>query len=179
LEKIKKKIRRSKYIGVTFPKPEIISENLYPQIRKAVRSITELCEQHDFTILHAAYFVTKTSIYIILQPKATTLSKTVLHEGPPTLLKKNADEFLEKWMHNPRTQKKPFEKNKRLYVEINREYTDIKALLHNQVRCLNLGKHINNIIKEGYTIINRKDLLADHFRMFWTTHLDTQMPWEH
>jgi tRNA nucleotidyltransferase (CCA-adding enzyme) len=179
LEKIKKKIKTRNYIGVTLPKPEIISENLYPQIRKAVRSITELCEQHDFTILHEAYFVNETSIYIILQPKTTTLSKTVLHEGPPTILKKNAEEFLKKWINNPRTQKKPFEKNKRLYVEINREYTNIKALLHDQVRCLNLGKHINSIIRKGYAIIDQKDLLTDYLRMFWTTHLDKRMPWEY
>ena len=34
-----------------FEKPDIIVENLYPQVRKAVRSIWESCERNDFTIL--------------------------------------------------------------------------------------------------------------------------------
>jgi tRNA nucleotidyltransferase (CCA-adding enzyme) len=177
-EKIKKEIKGRDYIGVKLPKPEIISENLYPQIRKAVRSITELCGHHDFTIQTALFSVNETSIYIILQPASMMLTKTILHEGPPVTLKKNADEFLEKWANHPRTRKKPFEKNKRLYVEINREYTNIRTLLQDQLRTLSLGKHIDQVIQKGYTILEGDDLLIDNLRVFWTIHLDRQMPWE-
>jgi tRNA nucleotidyltransferase (CCA-adding enzyme) len=178
LEKIKKEIETRQYIAVKLPKPQIISENLYPQIRKAVRSITELCEQNGFTIQTATFFIDEKSIYIILQPKTVTVSKTVLHEGPPLTLKKNADEFIEKWENHPRTRKKPFEKNKRLYVEIDREYTEIKDLLQDRVRCLSLGKHIDNVTRKGYTIIDRDNLLTENLRLFWTTDLDIRMPWE-
>ena len=178
LEKIKNKMKTREYVGVKLPKPTIISENLYPQIRKAVKSITDLCEQYGFTILTATFSIDDTSIYIILQPKETTVSKTVLHEGPPLTLKKNADEFLEKWTSNPRTRKKPFEKNKRLYVEIEREYTSIKDLLCDEVKHLSLGKHINQATRKGYTIIDHERLLSNPLRMFWTTHLDTRMSWE-
>jgi tRNA nucleotidyltransferase (CCA-adding enzyme) len=178
LEKIKKTVQTNEYVGVKLPKPKIISENLYPQVRKAVKSITELCEQYGFTILTASFSIEETTIYIILQPKTTTFTKTILHEGPPLSLKKNADEFLEKWTKHPRTKKKPFEKNKRLYVEIEREYIDIKDLLYGQVKSLSLGKHIDQQTRKGYTIIDHEGLFSDQLRMFWTTHLDTRMSWE-
>ena len=178
LKKIKTEIKTREYIGVKLSKPEIISENLYPQIRKAIRSIIELCEQYGFAINSTAFFVDKTALYLVLQPQTLIISKTFLHEGPPTMLKKNAEEFIEKWVNHPRTRKKPFEKNNRLYVEIDREYNDIKNLLQDQVRTLSLGKHIDHMTRKGYVVLDKKDLLTDNLRTFWTAHLDSRMSWE-
>jgi tRNA nucleotidyltransferase (CCA-adding enzyme) len=163
---------------VKLPKPEIISENLYPQIRKAVRSIRELCEQNDFTILDATFFIEITYVYIILHPKTRNLSKIVLHAGPPAILKKNAEEFIQKWFDNPRTRKKPFEKNKRLYVEIEREYMKIQDLLEDQIKKLSLGKHIDFVIRKEFMIVDHDDLLTENLRLFWTMYLDKRMTWE-
>ncbi|MCX6670574.1 MAG: CCA tRNA nucleotidyltransferase [Euryarchaeota archaeon] len=178
VQEIKKEIRTKDYIGVRFPKPEIISENLYPQIRKAVRVIRELCEQYGFTVVNATFAVEKKNVYIILQPKARIISKTVLHTGPPVALKKNADEFLKKWFDNPRTIKKPYEENKRLYVEIEREFTDIRQLLEDQVRRLSLGKNIDLDILKDLTVVDIDDLLIEDLRLFWTSYLDQRMSWE-
>jgi tRNA nucleotidyltransferase (CCA-adding enzyme) len=178
LEKIKKEIETIDYIGVKFPKPEIIPENLYPQIRKAMRAIQELCEQHEFTIINAFFTIEQKNVYIILQPKTKRLSKMVLHTGPPITLKKNTDEFIKKWLNNPRTIKKPYEKNKRLYVEIEREYTDIRNLIEDKIGQLSLGKNIDFAILKKLTVLNTNDLLTDNLRMFWTTVLDPRMTWE-
>lgn len=178
LEKIKKGLETKEFIGIRFHKPEIISENLYPQIRKAVRAIRELCEQYDFTILDARYSVQTENVTIILYLKTRTLSKIVQHTGPPTTLEKNANEFIQKWVDHPRTIKKPYEKNNRLYVEIKREYTDIRTLLEDQVRKLSLGKNIDIMIDKGITVIDKKDLLRENFRLFWTTYLDPRKSWE-
>ena len=155
LEKIKKELQIKEFIGIQLPKPEIISENLYPQVRKALRAIRELCERYDFTIQDANYYVDKHTVSIILQPKTKKIPKIVLHTGPPTSLKKNAEEFIQKWNEHPRTRKKPYEKNNRLYVEIEREYTDIRTLLEEQVRTLNLGKNIDLMIFKGVTSVDK------------------------
>jgi len=178
LEKIKKAVGTNVFIGVKLSKPEIIAENLYPQIRKAVRSIQELCEQYEFTILDATFSIEKTEIYIVLHLKTILLSKTVMHAGPPVILKKNAEEFIQKWSDNPRTIKKPFEKNKRLYVEIRRDYINIKDLLEDRIKQLSLGKHIDLIIRKGFRIINHNDLFIENLRLFWTMYLDKRMSWE-
>jgi tRNA nucleotidyltransferase (CCA-adding enzyme) len=178
LEKIKKAIGTNEFVGVKLPKPEIIAENLYPQVRKAVRSIREVCEQYEFTIFDATFSIENADVYIVLRPKTMTLPKTVLHAGPPVILKKNSEEFIKKWYNNPRTTRKPFEKNKRLYVEIKRDYINIQNLLKDQIKKLSLGKHINLMIRKGFMIMNHTDLITENLRLFWTMYLDKQMTWE-
>ncbi len=178
LQDIRKEIDTKEFIGVRFPKPDIIPENLYPQIRKSVRAVRELCEQYGFTIVNATFTVEKKNVYIILEPKIRKISKTILHTGPPVALKKNADDFLKKWLDNPRTIKKPYEKEKRWYVEIEREFTDIKELLEDQVRRLSLGKNIDVDILKDLTVVDTNDLLIENLRLFWTSYLDQRMTWE-
>ncbi len=178
LQDIRREIDTKDFIGVRFPKPDIIPENLYPQIRKAVRVIRELCEQYGFTIVNTTFSVEKKNVYIVLQPQTRIIPKTVLHTGPPVALKKNADDFLTKWLDNPRTIKKPYEKDKRWYVEIEREYTEIRQLLEDQVRRLSLGKSIDVDILKDLTIVDTNDLLIENLRMFWTSYLDQRMSWE-
>jgi tRNA nucleotidyltransferase (CCA-adding enzyme) len=182
LEKIKEEIQKQKclYIGVKFDKPDIIDENLYPQARKATRSIWDTCERNDFTICDATFHIDEkeNAVYMIVKTKDETLSKTFEHLGPPTKLEKNADEFLKKWEENPRVIKKPYEKNGRLYVEIKRDYTDIKHFLEDQIKKLSMGKHIDQIVKKKYTILETEYLLKNNLATFWTQYLDGKMPWE-
>jgi tRNA nucleotidyltransferase (CCA-adding enzyme) len=178
LSKIRKELEGQRFIGIRFPKPDIIPENLFPQVRKAVHSIQDLCEYYDFDIVDDTFHIDEKTVYLILQPKTMMVSKTVLHTGPPVSLGKNADEFLQKWKDNPRTRKKPFEKNNRWYVEIDREYTDIKKLLHDQIVQLSLGKHIDTIVRKRFFVIDSKELLTEPLRLFWTTYLDPRHSWE-
>jgi tRNA nucleotidyltransferase (CCA-adding enzyme) len=173
-EEINKKIKG--FIGVEIEKPDIIPENLFPQVRKAVRSIKEMCEKHDFTLSDIRYHIADNRFYIIILPKKMVISARTTHKGPPVGLKKNADEFLEKWSRDPRTIGKPFVKNKRLYVEIKRDYTDIRCLLRDKIGGLNLGKQID--VRKGFSVLEDKDLLTPDLRMFWSEYLDGRMPWE-
>jgi tRNA nucleotidyltransferase (CCA-adding enzyme) len=74
--------------------------------------------------------------------------------------------------------KQPFEKNKRWYVEIKREYLDIKDFLTDQIKNLSMGKHIDRIVRENYTIIEGENLIIENLKTFWTEYLDEKMPWE-
>ena len=178
IDKIKKEIGKREFIGVKIEKPEIIVENLYPQVRKAVRSIQELCERFDFTILDTKFHVDDNAIYIILNPEKRKISKTTIHKGPPTRLKENAADFIKKWSNNPRTVSKPFEKDKRLYVEVEREFTNIKDLLRDNIKTLSLGKHIDVIVQKEFSILKLEELLTENLRIFWTEYLDGKMSWE-
>jgi tRNA nucleotidyltransferase (CCA-adding enzyme) len=140
--------------------------------------IRELCEQYGFTINDATFTVQKDVVYIILQPRTRTISKTTLHTGPPVTLKKNADDFLKKWRDNPRTIKEPYEKDKRWYVEIEREFTDLRRLLEDQVNNLSLGKNVDRAILKDRSIVTIKELLVEDLRLFWSSYLDHRMTWE-
>jgi tRNA nucleotidyltransferase (CCA-adding enzyme) len=182
LEEIKKEIQKQKcrYISVKFDKPDVISENLYPQVRKAARSIWDTCERNDFTIYDVPFHIdnVENNVYIIVKSKEETLSKTLQHMGPPIKLKDNANKFLNKWKDDQRVIKKPYEKNGRLYVDIKRNYIDIKRFLADHIKNLSMGKHIDRIVKKKYSILETGDLLRDNLAKFWTEYLDGKMPWE-
>ena len=179
IEKISSEIKKQncRYIAIKIAKPKIITENLYPQLRKAVRSIWKASEINDFNVYDAVFHVEKNIILIIIKTEIKPLSKTIIHTGPPTKLKKHVKEFINKWKEDPRVTKKPYEKNNRLYVEIEREHTKIKDFLKHEIKKLSLGKHIDEIVKNNYEIIDLKDFLNDEQRVFWTGYLDKKMPW--
>ena len=182
LEKIKLEIQKQKYlyVGVNFDKPDIIDENLYPQLRKASRSIWEVCNRYDFKIYDVTFHIDeqKNIIYIIIKTKDETLSETFEHAGPPVNLKENIDDFFKKWKDDPKVVKKPYEKNGRLFVEIKRDYIYIKNFLADQIKYISMGKHIDQITKKRYTILETDDLLKDDLAKFWTQYLDKKMSWE-
>lgn len=178
LSQIKEKLRSKTIVGIQFSKPNIISENLYPQLRKATRSIQELCEQNDFTVYNTSFHLSPTNITIILDIKSERLSKTTKHLGPPITMKKNTEEFIQKWTNHPRAVAPPQVKNDRLFVTIIRKYSDIQPLLQENLSALSMGKHLDAIIKKKYFILTKEELIQENLRLFWTENLDKKMPWE-
>ena len=180
LDKIKQNLeaKNFRYIGIKFKRPDTIPENLYPQVRKAARSICDASKRYDFIILDNTFNIGDEKIYIIIRTKKEPLSKTYVHLGPPVKLKKHSDEFLKKWKKDPKVTKKPFEKNGRLYVELKRDYLDIKQFLRDHIKNLSMGRHIDKIVKKKYTILEIEDLLKENLRSYWTEYLDGKMSWE-
>ena len=180
IKEIKNKIIKEKmyFIGVTFYKPNIINENLYPQIRKTVKTIYESASKQGFTIHDITYHVGREKIYIIIKTDAEPLTETILHMGPPVKLKKNSKDFLKKWQGNSRVVKGPYEKNGRYFVEIKRGYRNLKSYLSSELKKLSLGKNIEEIVKSNYELLDLKDLLIDELKEFWTVYLDGKMSWE-
>ena len=178
LEKIKKELSNRLVVGVEFDHPDIIVENLYPQLRRATRVIADSAHDYGFTILDAEFYVTDKKVGVVIFPQTIELSATMLHMGPPVHLKKNAEEFLDKWQHHERMVQPPFEKDKRWYVEIKREFTSLYRLLDSIVPSLSLGKHMSCQTTDAFVIKSLEELLVNELRLFWTSYLDSQMPWE-
>jgi tRNA nucleotidyltransferase (CCA-adding enzyme) len=179
-EQIKKHIQKPeyKYLGLKTTKPDIIPENLYPQIRKATRSIKDACKRNDFKIKDITFHVNQKSIYIIIKTENKNLPEIKTHTGPPANLKKNTQEFIKKWENNPLVKKGPYEKNSRLYVDIKRQYTNIEKFLKNNLKTLSLGKHLDKIFMKKVEIQKNNELLTENLRVFWTQYFDGKKSWE-
>jgi tRNA nucleotidyltransferase (CCA-adding enzyme) len=178
LKRIEKHLSNCLVVGVEFPRPDIIVENLFPQLRKATRAIRDTAKAHGFCVSDAMFFVTDKVVGVIVIPSEMNLSSTMLHMGPPVHLKQNAAEFLEKWQDHENTVEYPFKQNGRWYVKIKREYTSLVALLDAVVPSLSLGRHISGKPAQEYRIKGKEDLISLNLQNFWTRYLDRQMPWE-
>jgi len=181
-EKIKNEIQKQncRYIGIVFNEPDILDENLFPQIRKAEKSIEKACKEKDFEIHDTQFFIDKKGkdIYIIIKTKKEKLSDTKIHHGPPLKLKENVEQFKQKWKNHRKLVEGPYEEDKRIKVEIKREYTDFKQFLEDNLLELSLGKHLDKVIKKKYKIFENNELIKEDLRAFWTDYLDNKYPWE-
>ncbi|UCH71791.1 MAG: CCA tRNA nucleotidyltransferase, partial [Thermoplasmatales archaeon] len=106
IDNLLKKIKKQKclYVGVEIDKPDIIAENLYPQLRKAKRTIWKTCEKYGFTIYDVVFDIDdfNKNVIIIIKSENKKLSKTVTHAGPPTEIKRNSEEFMNRWKKDPK-----------------------------------------------------------------------------
>ncbi|MFO8077398.1 MAG: CCA tRNA nucleotidyltransferase [Thermoplasmatota archaeon] len=182
MKKIKEQLEQQKYhyVGITFDKPDILDENLYPQLRKTIRSITTACETYDFSIHDIRFFIHQPTkkVYIIIQTDPEPLPATYTHMGPPKKLTKNTKEFLEKWKNHPDLISKPFEKNGRTYVIIKRTYQNLDDFLRDIIPQLSKGKHLDEIMQHDFKILSHPDLLRKDLAVFWTKYLDGKHSWE-
>ena len=114
IQHIKKEIESSnkQYIGIIFEKPDLIDENLYPQLRRACKVISNESKNEDFEIDNAVFYVDKKNnkVYIIITTKNELLSETKVHMGPPVQLKNHINKFNSKWDQHEKVVKQPFEK---------------------------------------------------------------------
>jgi tRNA nucleotidyltransferase (CCA-adding enzyme) len=182
LSKIKSYIVQSdsQYIGIVFSKPNIIAENLIPQLRKTCKIIKKEAQNNDFKIYTIDFTINQNHqlIYIIIKADSTPLNDTYTHMGPPIKLTNHKKMFKKKWENHPLLIKEPYEKNKRLYVTLKRTYKNIIPFLINNLPSYSLGKHIEKQINNKFLILKDKDLLKKDLQMFWTTYFDGKEPWE-
>jgi tRNA nucleotidyltransferase (CCA-adding enzyme) len=182
LKKIKFEIKKREtlFIGLILPKPNIIIENLYPQIRKAAKSIKTSAKKYGFKIYDVFYYVEekKRRIYIVINLDPKPLSESYTHIGPPLNHKENVEDFINKWKNNPKTVKEPYDKNDRIFVEIKREYLNIKDFLRFNIINLSLGKHLDKIDINKIRIVDVDDINIENLKCFWTEYLDGKMSWE-
>jgi tRNA nucleotidyltransferase (CCA-adding enzyme) len=178
LEKIQNSLADRKILGVEFPHPRILLENLYPQLRKATRTINDTVTTYGFRILDTAFYLTETNVGVILFPELENISSTVIHMGPPIHLKKNSEEFIDKWRDHPRAVNAPYIHEGRWYVEIKREYTNLSTMLSDVIQTLSIGKHLSELSIKDCCVKHKTDLIITDLQVFWTEYLDKRMPWE-
>ena len=146
LEKIKQIMNKQSaaFIGIRFNKPQIINENLYPQLRKACKAIARASTREGFTIYDTCFHIDtkKGKVYILIKTDKAPLSETYTHEGPPLSLQKNTKEFIKKWKNHPATIKTPFQQNERTYVTVRRAYQNLSDYLTHHLLTFSLGKQI-------------------------------------
>jgi len=180
LEKIRKIIEDQdcKYIGIRFQKPKIIDENLYPQIKKSVKTVWEHLKRAEFKIFDVNYYANDKNIYIIIKTSKEKLPDTMIHIGPPVKKESNSKEFLEKWKGHKDLIKGPFKENNRWKVEIKRKHKNISNFLKAEFNKLSLGKHIVKKVDINFSILKKDELICENLQEFWSEYLDKKLPWE-
>lgn len=154
--------RQTTFLAISFEKPDVIDDVLYPQLYKMEQSVTSLLKDFEFEVINIeCWSGEKTGLLLeLLNSQLPTLKK---HRGPPVWIRTHAETFRKKYEHMSQTFGFYIE-NGMYVVEIPRKYNDAYTLLNEKLASCSLGKNISIAVKNGYMIYINEDIfnIKDH-----------------
>ena len=172
LEKLE---HRGSVMAITLPKPDIIDDILYPQLRKFEKNTCQMLSASYFMTVKSASYVIGEEMAIIIELQNDSLPISALHRGPPVWVRENAQSFLAKWKENENALSSPFVKDGHWHVFVRRKHTSAMSLLSSGLSSLDMGKDLNKL-KDSvqiYDIIPDIEVLNKAF----SEYLDKRLSW--
>ena len=164
--------RLGNMVGVSFERPALIDDVLYPQLRKSLASMRAVLKRNDFEVV-AASMAAEGDVTMLIELTSSELPRERVHRGPP-VGSANEHEFLAKW--NDAGLSKPYKERGRWYVVVEREHRLAAELLREKMSSLPLGKDIKKL--REFQVVSGDALLSRSYAGVLTEHLDDRMPWE-
>jgi len=166
-------------LAIVFETPDIVDDQLYPQLDKSLAGIESGLANHGFDVFRSARFVdadTDTDTAVLLFELSTAERPTVeRHEGPPVSVREHAIGFFEAYADDESCVG-PFLDGDRYVVERPREWTDAVDYLDSEaVFEVGLGVHIEDSLADGYDLrVGSEEIagLVDTFGAELTEYLD-------
>ncbi|MDF2955633.1 MAG: tRNA nucleotidyltransferase [Candidatus Alkanophagales archaeon MCA70_species_2] len=151
LELIKK--RGTDVIIVVFDVPDVVDDVLFPQLRKALASVSKLIERNGFRIFRRETSAEGGKAFFLFEMEVSELPPVKRHLGPPVTAEPHAQRFKKK---HAGTQ--IYIENGRYVVEIPRKYVNVVDLLRRELRACALGKHVAKAVARGYEVMRNEEI---------------------
>lgn len=169
--------RRSDFVLVRTRAPAVLEDHLHDQMRKAAASVTRLLERYGFEVRRTSHEVDH-ELRILIELPRLRLPETVTHSGPPVKSREHADRFRKTWSEHRDARSPVYEEEGRLKVERVREFRRADELLRAKLTEYDLGKHLNESVKDGYEVLSGLDVIQEDTARLLTKHLNRQKSWE-
>lgn len=158
-------------VAIRFPAPDIVEDQLYPQLRSSQRSLDRLLSECGFDPIRSTSFAADHGVFYI--ELAVTERPTIeRHLGPPVHVEEHAEAFLNRYASADVYG--PFIEDGRYIVERDREVTTVDELLSPEhLMEIGLGKDIRRVLTESYDVLVGEDVTAllpefgDELRAFY------------
>ncbi len=154
--------------AVVFDAPDIVDDQLWPQLRRSLDGIVRGLDDHGFDVLRAQAMVDdggdRAALYVEIE--TGTRPAVVRHEGPPVAVRKHAASFYESYADDvdPDTYG-PFIDGDRYVVEREREFTTVREYLESDAAGnVALGARVEPVFTQRDVLIgDAVATLADRF----------------
>jgi len=135
--------RASHVTVIRLPRPDLVDDTLYPQVRKAERAIAEEMARSDFELLGSANAVAPDGVWVLLEVAHSHRSAVRRQDGPPPGLDR-VGHFLGKWTaaDAPVLQGPYVRPDGNLAVESRRSERDLESVVRSTLPRLALGKDL-------------------------------------
>ncbi len=174
--------RKTSLIAIVFPRPDVIEDILYPQMRKAQAVIRRLVESMDFRVVDSSFFLRKRAC-ILIELEGLSIPNLRLHPGPP-VNSKHAERFLKRHAKNGRRLSEPFIRGERWYIYLRRQYVDATVFLaafirHGRLEEKGIPSYVAKGLEDEKTGIkvNRK-AISEEFATDVVEYFEPMFPWQ-
>ncbi|MCI4353341.1 MAG: CCA tRNA nucleotidyltransferase [Thermoplasmata archaeon] len=135
---------------VRLPRPSLVDDILYPQLRKTERSVGGEAARLGFEVLGTSSVAGVADLWVALETSTPVLPRVRVQDGPPPGLA-HADAFLAKWTapDAPVLQGPYLRPDGKLAVDVAREEGQLEALLTLALPTMALGRDLREAAKSG------------------------------
>ncbi|UPM41860.1 CCA tRNA nucleotidyltransferase [Halocatena salina] len=163
--------RETTPIAVRFDAPDLVDDQLYPQLDRSLRGLRDELDRRGFDPLRAATFADEHAV-LFVECEVTDRPAVERHQGPPVDAVEHASGFYEKYADSDAYG--PFIDGDRYVVERSRELTSVRSVLEDRLFSIALGVDIEDALHEDYEILvgARTATLAETFGTEFARYFD-------
>ena len=146
-------------VAIRFSTPDLVDDQLYPQLRKSLAGVTRGLEDRDFDVFRATLAADETAVLFV---ELAVAERPVIerHEGPPVHVRGHAEGFYEAYADDPDVYG-PFLDGDRYVAERDREFTTARAFLESdRLFDVGLGAHVETALEENYELLVGEEVVA-------------------
>ena len=163
-------------VAVRFDAPDIVDDQLYPQLDRSLEGVTSELDRRGFDVLRAATWADDSGV-LFAELEAAERPAIERHEGPPVHVREHATGFYEAYADDDPADGTygPFLDGDRYVVERRREFeTAVGFLESDALFDVALGAHVESALESGYDVLSGEEVgeLAEAFGVELAGYLD-------
>ncbi|WP_276299869.1 CCA tRNA nucleotidyltransferase [Halorussus lipolyticus] len=145
-------VRGTTPIAVRFEAPDVVEDQLYPQLRKSLAGVRDELGRRGFDPLRATAFADDDAV-LFVELEVAERPAVERHEGPPVHVRQHAEGFYGKYADDPDCYG-PFIDGDRYVVERRREFETAEEFLASEaIFDVALGVHVESALDDGYDVL--------------------------
>ena len=145
--------RETTAAAIVFETPDIVEDQLYPQLRKSLSGVVDGLERHEFGVIRSTTLADTDRSVLLIELADTTRPAIERHEGPPVAVRDHAEGFFESYIDDD-TIYGPFLDGDRYVVERPRAVTDARQYLDSDaIFEVALGAQIETALADDYELL--------------------------
>ncbi|MCL9813607.1 CCA tRNA nucleotidyltransferase [Natranaeroarchaeum aerophilus] len=159
-------------VAIRFDAPDIVEDQLYPQLRRSRLGVIEELDRRGFDVCRSMAIADETAV-LFAELAVTERPRIERHVGPPVHVRDHAEGFFRKYEGTDAYG--PFIEENRYVVERSREYTTAEAFLNSEdLFTVRLGTHVETALETGYDVLVGEEITAliDEFGVELAAYFD-------
>jgi len=138
-------------IALQFDAPDIVADQLWPQLEKSRAGIAEELDRRGFDVFRTDAFADDERAVLLFELAVAERPRIQRHDGPPVQVREHATDFWDSYADSDVYG--PFLAGDRYVVERERPFTTAVSLLDSdELLEMALGAHVQSALQTGYTV---------------------------